>query len=103
MPAAVLTPLARAELRAAARHIAEDNPEAARALVAAIAAAAARIGAHPLIGAERPAYAPAPFRFLVLRSFPYILVYDSAAAPPRVLRVVHGARDLPGLLATLRA
>jgi len=63
---------------------------------------AARIGAHPLIGAERPVYAPTPYRFLALRGFPYLLVHDAAAAPPRILRVVHGARDLPGLLAALR-
>lgn len=102
MPSAVLAPRARVELRAAARHIAEDSPDAARALVAAVQAAAARIGAHPLIGAERPVYAPTPYRFLALRGFPYLLVHDAAAAPPRILRVVHGARDLPGLLAALR-
>jgi toxin ParE1/3/4 len=103
VPAAVLTPTARAELRAAARYIAQDSPEAARALADAVQAAAARIGEHPLIGADRTVYAPAPYRFLALRNVPYILVCDASTVPPRVLRVVHGARDLPGLLATLRS
>lgn len=102
MPVAVLAPPARDDLRAAARHIAQDSPDAARALVAAVQAAAARIGAHPLIGTERPACAPAPYRFLASRSFPCILIHDAVAAPPRILGVAHGARDLPGLLAALR-
>jgi plasmid stabilization system protein ParE len=39
--------------------------------------------------------------FLVLRGFPYILVYRANAVPPRILRVLHGARDLPEVLQDL--
>ena len=102
MSSAVLTRAARTELRSAARFIAQNNPDAADAMVLAVKDAAELIGSHPLIGAERLAYAPAPYRFLPLRRFPYVLVYDSGQTPPRVLRVVHGARDLPGLLGVLR-
>lgn len=42
--------------------------------------------------------APEHIRFLVLRGFPYVLVYDARTDPPRILRVLHGARDLPEAL-----
>jgi hypothetical protein len=38
----------------------------------------------------------------LLTRFPYILVYDARARPPRIARVVHMARDLAPLLADLR-
>ena len=63
--------------------------------------AARRIGAHPLIGVERPDVAREPHRFLVLTGFPYIIVYDAVRVPPLIVRVVHGARDLPTVLSGL--
>ncbi|MEO5347532.1 MAG: hypothetical protein H7834_14330 [Magnetococcus sp. YQC-9] len=44
---------------------------------------------------------PFPARFLCLTGFPYILVYDSTPTPPLILRVFHGARELPELLEDL--
>jgi plasmid stabilization system protein ParE len=37
----------------------------------------------------------------VLRGFPYILVYRGSTIPPRILRILHGARDLPEVLQDL--
>jgi len=37
----------------------------------------------------------------ILRGFPYIVVYRANAIPPRILRVLHGARDLPEVLQDL--
>jgi hypothetical protein len=34
-------------------------------------------------------------------AFPYLLAYDAGATPPRILRVLHTARDLPEALADL--
>lgn len=50
------------------------------------------------MGKQRRDLAPESVRFLVRRGFPYILVYRANAVPPRILRVLHGARDLPEVL-----
>lgn len=61
-------------------------------------AAAIRIGQYPLIGSVRPVLAPESARFLTVTAFPYVIVYRSTVTPPRILRVLHGARDLPDAL-----
>jgi toxin ParE1/3/4 len=98
---AVFVQTAQADLRAAVDWIAKDNPTAARALRIAVGEAARRIGARPGIGAARPHPGTGRHRFLVLRGFPYLLVYTADTSPPRILRVLHIARDLPPLLADL--
>jgi len=37
-------------------------------------------------------------RFLAVHGFPYLLVYNADRRPPLIVRVLHGARDLPSLL-----
>jgi hypothetical protein len=37
-------------------------------------------------------------RFVVLADFQFVIVYRASATPPRILRVLHGARDLQGTL-----
>ncbi len=54
-----------------------------------------------MMGYLRPALAPKPYRFWPLRGFPYLPVYHAAHEPPVILRVLHGSRDLPMLLADL--
>ncbi len=98
MAAAILTPRARNDLIAATHWIGEDNPAAAQGLRRAVAAAADRISAHPEIGLLRPEYADEPVRFFVLTGYPYILVYYASSLPPRIERVLHGARDIPSVL-----
>jgi toxin ParE1/3/4 len=56
---------------------------------------ALRIGARPSIGATRPFLGADRFRFLLLRGFSYRMVYTADTDPPRILRVLHTARDLP--------
>ena len=97
---AILSAQARRDLAEAAAFIASDNP-AARRLREQVVAAAVRIGAYPLIGGVRPALAPEEVRFLVVPDFPYVIVYRATATPPRILRVLHGARDVQGLLRDL--
>jgi toxin ParE1/3/4 len=101
MISAAFAPRARRDLLAAVRWIAKDNPAAARVLRDAVAHAADRIGAHPSIGALRPDIADEPYRFVVLTGFPYLIVYNAARRPPLILRILHGARDLPELLRDL--
>jgi plasmid stabilization system protein ParE len=99
--AAMLAPQARRDLLAAAHWIAKENPSAAVALRDAVVAAVARIGKHPWIGALRPELAPQSIRFLVVSGFPCVIVYDADQEPPLILRVLHGARELPELLRDL--
>ncbi|MEQ1890002.1 MAG: type II toxin-antitoxin system RelE/ParE family toxin [Alphaproteobacteria bacterium] len=98
MKAAVLSPGARRDLLAAVRWIANDNPAAARELRNAVARAAENIIAHPMIGPHRPDLANPPYRFISLTGFPYVIVYTPEPVPPLILRILHAARDIPGIL-----
>ena len=98
MTAPIFAPRAQRELRDAAVWVAEDNPAAADALLAAAMAAARRLQARPKLGRVRLELAPERFRFWSLRGFPYLLVYDAEAEPPIILRFVHQSRDLPAVL-----
>jgi toxin ParE1/3/4 len=60
------------------------------------------LGNHPMSGTRRPELAVDPYRFAVVRGFPYIVVYDAGTRPPTIVRVVHGARDLPEVLRDLQ-
>jgi toxin ParE1/3/4 len=94
----LFAPRARRELLTAVRWIAEENPDAARAMLAAAIAAARRLQARPMLGRRRLDLAPERYRFWSLRGFPYLLVYDAEARPPIIVRLVHQARDLPNVL-----
>ena len=69
----------------AARWIKQDNRAAARALRDAVETAAERIGRHPAIGAVRTELLPAPYRFLSLTGFPYVIVYNGDREPPLIV------------------
>ena len=98
MTSPIFAPRAQRELREAAVWIADDNPAAADALLAAAMAAARRRQARPKLGRVRLELAPERHRFWSLRGFPYLLVYDAEAEPPIILRFVHQSRDLPAVL-----
>ena len=98
MTLAVLSLRAQRDLASAVRWIAKDNQTAARGLRDAISAAAERIGAHPQIGVVRLDVADEPMRFLSLAGYPYVVVYNADLTPPLILRVLHGARDIPSIL-----
>lgn len=99
MTAAALSGRARQDLDQAARWIARASPTAARNLRAAVVDSARRIGRFPGLGTERPDLAQPPARFLPVQGFSYLLVYDPD--PPVILRILHGARDLPEVLRDL--
>lgn len=100
MSKARLSSRARDDLEAATRWIARDNPAAARAFRTAVSRAAVQIAEHPKSGTERPDLAGPPRRFLTLGGFPYVIVYNAATKPPLIIRILHGARDLPTVLKT---
>ena len=94
-----LSRAARRDLLEATTWIARDNPQAAEAFRRSVARILKRIATHPLASPHRPELTTRPFRFAPLSGFPYLVVYDPTAIPPLVLRIIHGARDLPTLLA----
>ena len=93
-----LSSRARRDLLEATRWIAADNPSAAEALREAVDKAARQIASHPLCGFVRPEIVEPPYRFIALTGFPYVLIYDPDREPPLILRLLHGARDLPDIL-----
>ena len=49
----------------------------------------------------RPPGTREPYRFLTLTGFPYVIVYNAERRPRLIVRIVHGARDLPSVLREL--
>jgi len=95
---AKLSDAARQDVRAIVAWIARDNPRAAREFRTAVQRAGLLLGEHPEIGSLRTEIAAAPFRLFVLKDYPYVLIYNAERTPPLILRVLHGARDLPDAL-----
>jgi plasmid stabilization system protein ParE len=53
----------------------------------------------PLGGRIRKELTPLPVRFWVVQPYSnYLIVYDPENRPLRIIRILHGARDLPSLL-----
>lgn len=102
MSVQLFAPRALRELRQAVVWIAEDNPDAGAAVLNAARLAAERLAARPMLGRLQAELLPAPYRFWSLRGFPYLLIYNAAVVPPRILRMLHTPRDLPALLGDLK-
>lgn len=60
-----------------------------------------QIAEHPYLGHLRPDIGTERLRFLLLTGYPYLAVYEPEPAPPLILRILHGARDLPAVLREL--
>jgi toxin ParE1/3/4 len=89
------TVLAEEDLLDIWAHIAEDNPDAADRLLDQLALTAETLAENPRAGRLRDELAPA------LRSLPvgnYVIFYEPIKDGIVIVRVLHGARDLPGLL-----
>jgi toxin ParE1/3/4 len=90
-----LTPDARRDVRGIWAHIAEDNPAAADRLVRKFAERFEMLGRNPGAGRARDDVQPG------LRSFPvdeYVIFYRIISAGVRIMRVLHGRRDLGAIL-----
>lgn len=98
---AVLVPQARREAAAAVAWLADENPAAARNLRNAFVDAATLLGQRPLAGRGNKDLVGERYRIWSLVRFPYVLVYDPDARPPRIVRIVHTSRDLPDVLSEL--
>jgi toxin ParE1/3/4 len=71
---------------------AKGNPEAAKRVVAAIERTTRQLADFPACG--RPGARPRT-RELVVREYPYIIVYRELAEAVRVIAVFHAARNIP--------
>ena len=98
MTRAALSPAAERDVVEIVEWIASENPVAARGFRAALDRLADTIGEHPNSGALKPHLASPPIRFFPLRGYPYVAVYTPDRHPPLIVRVLHGARDLPEVL-----
>lgn len=75
--------------------IARDDPGAATGMVERIIAAAARLAEFPFSAPARPEIGPEVRSVVVSR---YLVLYRVIGGEVLVVRVVHGARDITGLL-----
>ncbi len=92
MPVVLRTSQAHLDLVEAALRIAEENPLAADRWLDTIEEKCRLLAQMPGLGRKRPDLAPE------LRGFPignYIIFYRAVPEGIQVIRVLHGARDLP--------
>jgi toxin ParE1/3/4 len=88
-------PEARADLEDIWRYIAADNPRAATMMVDRIQDRCERLAAAPFTGRARPELG-ADLRAVVVGS--YLAFYRVTSELVEVVRVLHGAQDLPAIL-----
>lgn len=80
-------------------YIAQDSPAAADRVEEAIYQACELLAKSPLAGTVRKDLTSLPVRFWVVPPFPnYFLVYDPEAKPLQIIRILHGARNIPSIL-----
>lgn len=76
-------------------YIAADNPDAADRLLEEIDRKCTLLAGNPLLGRARPDIAP-EFRYFPVGN--YLILYRALSDGVEVVRIVHGARRLDGLL-----
>lgn len=91
-------PLADRDIDLALAYLADGNPAAAAQFLRELEAAFARIASRPRIGSPKYSRLLRGVRFWRLRRFPYLVFYVAQPRFVDVLRVLHGARDIPALL-----
>lgn len=95
MPQVVYTRRARKDLVEIGEYIAADSPRAADRLIDGLMDRATLLSENPQIGSFRGDIAEG------MRLFPvgnYLLLYREIASGIEIVRVLHGARNLEGLL-----
>lgn len=97
MPGFVLSPEARDDLREIRDYLAsQGGRRLARYVLEEITAAFRLLAAHPDMGHLRQDLTMLPVKFWTV--FSYLVVYDPAARPLAVVRVLHGRRDVQTIL-----
>lgn len=94
-----LTPLAEDDLFDIWSYIASDNLNAADQVEGAIYEACAFLAEAPLRGHLRNDLTSLPLRFWTVQPYRnYLIVYDPSARPLQIIRILHGARNVPMVL-----
>ena len=93
----LLSPEAKEDLREIQRYLVrEGGRRLARYVLQEIAAAFRLLASHPDAGHLRKDLTPLPVKFWPV--FSYLVVYDAAARPLAIVRVLHGRRDVEEIL-----
>jgi len=93
------TPQATDDLFEIWSYIASDDLDAANRVEEAIHVASAFLANTPLAGRIREDLTALPLRFWLVQPYRnYWIVYNPETKPLQVIRIIHGARDLPPLL-----
>lgn len=87
---------ARQDLREIRDYIALDSVPAARKFLAKLAQALRGVAQAPGKGHRRADLTDLPVRFWPVGS--HLIVYDPEKRPVEIVRVLHGARDVEGIL-----
>jgi antitoxin ParD1/3/4/toxin ParE1/3/4 len=102
VPRYVLSPEARDDLRDIRDYLAgEGGQRLARYVLGEFSAAFQLLASRPEAGHLRQDLTPLPVKFWPV--FSYLIVYDPAARPLAVARLLHGRRDVRAILARGRA
>src|SRR5437762_1136288 len=91
-----LTDAAKADIRGIVAYIRRDSKQAAKKVRNEVSAAMGKLAESPYIGHRREEAGDDSLRFWCVYS--YLIVYRPASKPLRVLRVIHGARDIGAAL-----
>ena len=92
----VLPPAARQDLREIQAYIAPESIQAARRILAELRAACIRLADNPHLGHRREDLTDQSVLFWPVRA--YYVIYRPETQPLEIVRIVHGARDIPHLL-----
>jgi plasmid stabilization system protein ParE len=91
----VFTPEAEMDLFEIWSHIAQDSRESADMVESELYKACRLLASKPYVGHSRPDLTTRPVRFWTVPRFArYVVVYDPVSEPLRILRILHGARNL---------
>ena len=84
------------DLREIRDHIAKDSPASARRMKVRFIDVFRLLANQPELGHAREDLLPPAIRFWPVGA--YLILYVAARTPIEILAVVHGARDVPGIL-----
>lgn len=86
---------AASDIREIWSYIAADSVKAARNVRLSLFDACQRLAENPHIGHTREDLTDQPVLFWPVGS--YLIIYDPESKPLGIVRVIHGARDVPSL------
>lgn len=91
-----LSPEAARDVRELWEYVAKDSIKAARRIRLKIFGACQMIAENPRIGHKREDLTDKPMLFWPVGA--YVIIYNPGRKPVEIIRVVHGARDVPSVL-----